>query len=608
MKVFSSVSGNAITVADVDANILTTTISVTHGVFNAIVGGGVTINGNDTGTVIITGTATQINAALDGASYTPASNYGGDISTLTVTTTDGSLTDIDEVVINVAAVADAPLLSVLTSVSTATPTTTMPESDGLTLQNFVNISTLDRTIASDIVAFEAGIESSSAIATSVSVVTNVAIGTVASGGVNTDEALRYTGYVYLEAGHTYTISGYRDDTIIVKVGGTSVFSSPSDNWGNFTATGYTPTTTGYYSIEIDMYNGNYIGSIDLNMSVDGATPVDLSSDNFNLYSTSTVITNSGINLGDFVAVSDGGYYPVATNNAASLSLTSITSSLVDSDGSELLTIAVSGISIGAILTDGTNFFQSSSVTNSVDVSSWNLGGLFVMPGTSALAGTDTILTVTSTATEASNGDLASTSLNASFAVSAATYQIGTMLDETLNGTADNDFIVGGSGINIITGGNGNDVLIGGIDSDSINGGAGADIILGGAADDVLTGGYGADVFKWSLADAGDVGVAASDLITDFDNINNGDQLDLRDLLQGETAVGAGANLDSYLHFEKQGADTVVHISSNGGFNGGYNSSVEVQTITLQNVDLIGSYANDQQVIQNLINNQNLITD
>jgi len=34
----------------------------------------------------------------------------------------------------------------------------------------------------------------------------------------------------------------------------------------------------------------------------------------------------------------------------------------------------------------------------------------------------------------------------------------------------------------------------------------------------------------------------------------------------------------------------------------------VQTITLQNVDLVGSYTNDQQVIQNLIDNQKLITD
>jgi len=83
---------------------------------------------------------------------------------------------------------------------------------------------------------------------------------------------------------------------------------------------------------------------------------------------------------------------------------------------------------------------------------------------------------------------------------------------------------------------------------------------------------------------------------------------LRDLLQCEIGDGVGANLQNYLHFEKVGTDTVVHISSNGSFNNGYNPAAEVQTITLQNVDLVGSYTNDQQVIQNLIDNQKLITD
>jgi len=111
-----------------------------------------------------------------------------------------------------------------------------------------------------------------------------------------------------------------------------------------------------------------------------------------------------------------------------------------------------------------------------------------------------------------------------------------------------------------------------------------------------------------LADSGTVGVPASDTITDFNTAANVDKLDLRDLLQGETAVGVGANLEDYLHFEKVGTDTVVHISSNGSFNNGYNPAAEVQTITLQNVDLVGSYTNDQQIIQNLLDNQKLITD
>jgi large repetitive protein len=68
------------------------------------------------------------------------------------------------------------------------------------------------------------------------------------------------------------------------------------------------------------------------------------------------------------------------------------------------------------------------------------------------------------------------------------------------------------------------------------------------------------------------------------------------------------SLDSYLHFEKSGTDTIVHISSTGAFSGGFNASQTVQTITLQGVDLVGSGNNDQQIIQTLLDNQKLITD
>ncbi|PPC97340.1 MAG: hypothetical protein CTY32_01790 [Methylotenera sp.] len=186
--------------------------------------------------------------------------------------------------------------------------------------------------------------------------------------------------------------------------------------------------------------------------------------------------------------------------------------------------------------------------------------------------------------------------------------IGGNTNDTLYGNGGNDAISGGAGNDTIYGGDGADRLDGGQGNDVLDGGAGNDILIGGAGNDVLTGGLGSDTFVWYLADSGTVGVPASDTITDFNTAANVDKLDLRDLLQGETAVGVGANLEDYLHFEKVGTDTVVHISSNGSFNNGYNPAAEVQTITLQNVDLVGSYTNDQQIIQNLLDNQKLITD
>ncbi|RYY94484.1 MAG: type I secretion C-terminal target domain-containing protein [Comamonadaceae bacterium] len=63
-----------------------------------------------------------------------------------------------------------------------------------------------------------------------------------------------------------------------------------------------------------------------------------------------------------------------------------------------------------------------------------------------------------------------------------------------------------------------------------------------------------------------------------------------------------------MHFEKAGADTVLHVSSVGDFSGGYSATREVQTIVLQGVDLIGTMNTDQQIIQDLLTKGRLLTD
>ena len=100
-----------------------------------------------------------------------------------------------------------------------------------------------------------------------------------------------------------------------------------------------------------------------------------------------------------------------------------------------------------------------------------------------------------------------------------------------------------------------------------------------------------------------------DHVTDFDVSPGGDQLDLRDLLQGEIQGTDSGNLLNYLHFESTAAGTVVHVSSNGGFNGGYTPGREDVSITLDGVDLFsGGLSSDQQVIQDLLSKGKLITD
>ena len=131
--------------------------------------------------------------------------------------------------------------------------------------------------------------------------------------------------------------------------------------------------------------------------------------------------------------------------------------------------------------------------------------------------------------------------------------------------------------------------------------------MGGAGNDSLTGGGGGDVFKWTLADKGTPGSPAVDTVTDFNTGASGDKLDLKDLLQGEDKADLN-NLDNYLHFEKSGADTVIKVSSSGGFSSGFNNSAVDQTIVLKNVDLIGSFSTDQQVLHDLLNKGQLHTD
>jgi len=189
-------------------------------------------------------------------------------------------------------------------------------------------------------------------------------------------------------------------------------------------------------------------------------------------------------------------------------------------------------------------------------------------------------------------------------------------NDTIDGGTGNDLIYGDDGNDNIIGNDGNDVIYGGAGNDTINGGNGNDIISGGAGTDILTGGAGVDTFKWELADVGAKGTPATDTITDFNTApvvlgttpTGGDVLDFRDLLQGENHVTGVGNLASYLHFEKAGADTIVHISATGDYAAGFNAAKDVQTITLTGVDLVTGFANDQAVIQNLLTNNKLIVD
>ena len=160
------------------------------------------------------------------------------------------------------------------------------------------------------------------------------------------------------------------------------------------------------------------------------------------------------------------------------------------------------------------------------------------------------------------------------------------------------------------GGDNLDVDISGTEAvDPVDGG---NIISGGLGNNLLAGGIGVDIFRWELADRGTPGNPSLDTIKNFDSAlptDGGDKIDLRDLLVGEElGEQSDDKLADYLHFEQQGDNTVLQISSQGEFADGYQPGQEDQTIVIGNVDLVGALNTDQEIIRSLLEGSKLITD
>jgi len=112
----SSVDLSGVTFADSDDDNLTVTLTVSAGTLAASAGGNVTVNGSNTGTLTLSGSAANINTYLDTTTtikYTGASSASGDnAATLTISAEDGnggSLADNVTVNLDITDVNDGPL-------------------------------------------------------------------------------------------------------------------------------------------------------------------------------------------------------------------------------------------------------------------------------------------------------------------------------------------------------------------------------------------------------------------------------------------------------------------------------------------------------------------
>jgi Ca2+-binding RTX toxin-like protein len=179
---------------------------------------------------------------------------------------------------------------------------------------------------------------------------------------------------------------------------------------------------------------------------------------------------------------------------------------------------------------------------------------------------------------------------------------------TITGSEKDEILIADSTNDTLIAHAGDDVLMGNQGDDSLQGGDGNDLLIGGQGDDSLDGGLGVDIFKWELNDQGSAGTPANDTIVQFDPSENGDKLDLSDLLEGEDRLNGIDELEYYLHFETQGANTVIHINTKGKFSTGFSSDLVEQSIVVENTDLIGDRTEQLTIIQNLLDAGKLITD
>ncbi|MEG4231110.1 S8 family serine peptidase [Microcoleus sp. Pol11C3] len=114
--------------------------------------------------------------------------------------------------------------------------------------------------------------------------------------------------------------------------------------------------------------------------------------------------------------------------------------------------------------------------------------------------------------------------------------------DTLLGGADNDLLNGGVGADFLFGDAGSDTLQGGKGDDALNGGDGSDVLVDDGGKDTLTGGFGPDTFVLR-SDSAVSDPAVADVITDFnsfvDSIGLTDNLTEADLIFEEISIAPG---------------------------------------------------------------------
>ncbi|MBK0156466.1 type I secretion C-terminal target domain-containing protein, partial [Pseudomonas sp. S75] len=265
-----------------------------------------------------------------------------------------------------------------------------------------------------------------------------------------------SGLIYMEAGKTYTFSGTADDSLQIVVGGKNVAGG---TWGNASGAisgSFTPTTSGYYTLEIYSANQAGPGSLDVNIKVGNGAVTDLSSSNMALYPNLASMASAGLTVSDLHGSNGQGYYDgyklnEGRENGAAVKLVGISTNLTDTDGSETLSVKLSGIPAGSVVTD--NAGHSFTVgTSAVDVTGWNLNSLAIKPPSYYNGQFD--VKVSSISSESVGGSTATNEGTFKVTVYPQSYSTTNLTanSDTFTGTDSNDIIVSDvAGLHVVPG-------------------------------------------------------------------------------------------------------------------------------------------------------------
>ncbi|CAK2653377.1 Ig-like domain-containing protein [Vibrio crassostreae] len=349
--------------------------------------------------------------------FVPDNNLSGS-SQIGFEASDGvNMSESATLTINVTPLADTPNLSLK-----------MPDPD-LPSQEF-NVSTWDNVViddstygsgsgvpGSDLVAQLSQLDTADAAQS-----TTANAEDSASTATDPDQAVIVTGLVYLEANVSYDFVGRGDDSIAITLGGQLVDEGRwGDSSGDIQGSAFTPTESGYYPISIYHHNQSGQGNFNVDVSINGTDPVDLAN------SQLSIVTDEGSAQGTDVRLSalqtdDNGfeYYETYSVNEGrqdtAIPLSEIDASLTDTDDSETLSVLLSGIPVGATISDGSNTITINGLTDENDqpiqpitVTDWALDNLTVTPPLGSHE--DFTLTVTAVSSEKGNDSQAQASLD-----------------------------------------------------------------------------------------------------------------------------------------------------------------------------------------------------